>query len=138
MAAGGGRGDGKMVVTEEATVRVMIADDDFDMRLLVRATLGSDDRLDVVAEAEDGTGALEQFRSLRPDVCILDYRMPGLSGLEAASQILAEQPDAKILLFSAYLTPEVTDAARELGVGCLRKDLFMDLPDTVVELARAS
>ena len=119
-------------------MRVMIADDDFDMRLLVRATLGGDDRLDVVAEAEDGTGALELFRSAQPDVCILDYRMPGLSGLEAATQILAEAPDAKILLFSAYLTPEVTDAAEKLGVGCLRKDLFMDLPDTVVELARAS
>ena len=127
-----------MVVTEEATVRVMIADDDFDMRLLVRATLGGDDRLDVVAEAEDGTGALEQFRASNPDVCILDYRMPGLSGLEAATQILAEAPDTKILLFSAYLTPEVTNAAARLGVGCLRKDLFMDLPDTVVELARAS
>ena len=126
-----------MLVTEERTVRVMIADDDFDMRLLVRATLGGDARLDVVAEAEDGAGALEQFRVAKPDVCILDYRMPGLSGLEAASRILAEQPDAKILLFSAYLTPEVTDAARELGVGCLRKDLFMDLPETVVELAKA-
>ena len=125
-------------MTEEATVRVMIADDDFDMRLLVRATLGGDQRLDVVAEAADGQLAIEAFRSAMPDVCILDYRMPGLSGLEAATQILAENPDAKILLFSAYLTAEVTDAARELGVGCLRKDAFMDLPEAVVELVRAS
>ena len=119
-------------------MRVMFADDDFDMRLLLRATLGSDDRLDVVAEAEDGTLAVEAFRSSAPDVCILDYRMPGMSGLEAARRILAEQPDAKILLFSAFLTPEVTDAAERLGVGCMRKDLFMDLPETVLELAQAS
>ena len=122
----------------EGAVRVMFADDDFDMRLLLRATLGSDDRLDVVAEAEDGTLAVEAFRSSAPDVCILDYRMPGMSGLEAARRILAEQPDAKILLFSAFLTPEVTDAAERLGVGCMRKDLFMDLPETVLELAQAS
>ena len=123
---------------EDEAVRVMIADDDFDMRLLLRATLGTDDRLDVVAEAEDGTLALQAFRSTDPDVCVLDYRMPGMSGLETASKILAERPDAKILLFSAFLTPEVTDEAERLGVGCLRKDLFMDLPDTVYRMVQAS
>ena len=125
------------MMTLEDTVRVMIADDDFDMRLLVRATLGGELGLDVVAEAEDGPGALEAFRSSQPDVCVLDYRMPGLTGLEAAEQILAEQPAAKVLIFSAYLTPEITDSAAVLGLRCLRKDLFMDLPSTLLELVRA-
>ncbi|HEU5084084.1 MAG TPA: response regulator transcription factor [Acidimicrobiales bacterium] len=125
-------------MTLQDIVRVMIADDNFDMRLLVRATLGGDSRLDVVAEAEDGTGAVEAFRELQPDVCVLDYRMPGMSGLEAGTQILAEQPDAKVLLFSAYLTPEITDAADQLGMRCLRKDLFMDLPTAVMELANGA
>ena len=125
-----------MTATDQAAVRVMIADDDFDMRLLVRATLGGDNRLDVVAEAEDGTLAVDAFLTSRPEVCILDYRMPGLSGLEAARRILAEQPSTKILLFSAYLTPEITAAAEELGVGCLRKDLFMQLPEAVFQLGR--
>lgn len=124
------------MMTLQDTVRVMVADDNFDMRLLVRATLGGDARLDVVAEAEDGTAALEAFRSTRPDVCVLDYRMPGLTGLEAGTRILEEDPDARLLLFSAYLTPEITDAADVLGMRCLRKDLFMDLPTVVVELAR--
>lgn len=126
------------MMTIQETVRVMIADDNFDMRLLVRATLGGDARLDVVAEAEDGTAALDTFRDVRPDVCVLDYRMPGLSGLEAGTQILAEAPAAKVLLFSAYLTPEITEAADELGMRCLRKDLFMDLPAAVVEMARGA
>lgn len=124
------------MMTLQDTVRVMIADDNFDMRLLVRATLGGDARLDVVAEAEDGTTAVDAFRATRPDVCVLDYRMPGLDGLEAAAQILTEDPDTKVLLFSAYLTPEITDAADALGMRCLRKDLFMELPAAVVELAR--
>ncbi len=123
------------MTTMEDTVRVLIADDDFDMRLLLRATLGGELGIDVVAEAEDGPGALEAFRSSRPDVCVLDYRMPGLTGLEAAEQILAEQPGAKVLLFSAYLTPEITDSAELLGLRCLRKDLFMDLPTTLLALA---
>jgi two-component system nitrate/nitrite response regulator NarL len=125
------------MMTLQDTVRVMIADDNFDMRLLVRATLGGDARLDVVAEAEDGTTALDAFRSTQPDVCVLDYRMPGLTGLEVGTQILEEDPSAKVLLFSAYLTPEITDAADLLGMRCLRKDLFMDLPIAVVELARS-
>lgn len=124
------------MMTVQDTVRVLIADDNFDMRLLVRATLGADARLDVVAEAEDGSAALDAFRAARPDVCVLDYRMPGLTGLEAGTQIIAEDPDVKILLFSAYLTPEITDSADRLGMRCLRKDLFMDLPTVVVELAR--
>ena len=124
------------MMTLQDTVRVMIADDNFDMRLLVRATLGGDARLDVVAEAEDGTSALNAYRSTRPDVSVLDYRMPGLTGLEVGTQILEEDPDARVLLFSAYLTPEITDAADQLGILCLRKDLFMDLPVAVVELAR--
>jgi two-component system, NarL family, response regulator DesR len=123
------------MMTLQDTVRVLIADDNFDMRLLVRATLGGDVRVDVVAEAEDGLDALTAFRESRPDVCVLDYRMPGLTGLEAAGEILAEAPETRVLLFSAYLTPEITDAADELGVRCLRKDLFMELPTVVVELA---
>lgn len=124
------------MMTLQDTVRVMIADDNFDMRLLVRATLGGDARLDVVAEAEDGTAALDAFRTTRPDVCVLDYRMPGMTGLEAGTQILAEDPDTKVLLFSAYLTPDITEVADRLGMRCLRKDLFMDLPTAVMELAR--
>jgi two-component system nitrate/nitrite response regulator NarL len=124
------------MMTLQDTVRVMIADDNFDMRLLVRATLGGDARLDVVAEAEDGTAALDAYRSTRPDVSVLDYRMPGLTGLEVGTRILEEDPEARILLFSAYLTPEITDAADGLGILCLRKDLFMDLPVAVVDLAR--
>ena len=118
------------------TVRVMIADDNFDMRLLVRATLGGDARVDVVAEAEDGDAALEAFRTAEPDVCVLDYRMPGLSGLEAGTKMIEERPQTKVLLFSAYLTREITDAADAMGMRCLRKDLFMELPAAVVELAR--
>jgi len=126
------------MMTLQDTVRVLIADDNFDMRLLVRATLGGDARVDVVAEAEDGAAAVEASRTSEPDVCVLDYRMPGLTGLEAGARILQERPETKVLLFSAYLTPEILEAAAQLGMRCLRKDLFMELPGAVVELASPS
>lgn len=127
-----------MATAENGAVRVMIVDDDSDMRLLLRATLGSDERVDIVAEAADGNGAVDAFRSATPDVCILDYRMPGLDGLEAAAQILGESPGTTILLFSAFLTGEVAEAAESLGVRCVRKDAFMDLPAEVVRLVNGS
>ena len=122
------------MMTLQATVRVMIADDDSDMRLLVRTTLGGDDRLEVIGEAADGPSAVELFRGIRPDACILDYRMPGLSGIEAARAILAEDPDMPILLFSAFLDEEINAAAAELGLHCLRKDLFMALAGEVLAI----
>ena len=70
---------------------------------------------EVVAEAEDGTTAVDAFRSTRPDVSVLDYRMPGLDGLEAATQILAEDPDG---IVAPYLMSGGTDAKhfRKLGM----------------------
>jgi DNA-binding NarL/FixJ family response regulator len=115
-------------------VRVLIADDNADMRLLARATLGVDGRVVVVAEAEDGTAAVDAFRDATPDVCVLDQQMPGLNGLEAAQAILAERPGTQVLLFSAFLTDELTDEAGSMGVRCLRKDLIADLPDVIIDL----
>ena len=127
--------DDMTMMTRHDVVRVLVADDDFDMRLLVKATVGNDGMIEIVGEAADGTAAVEAFRQSQAHVCVLDYRMPGLSGIEAAEQILGEAPETKVLLFSAYLTPEVTAAAEALGVRCLRKDAFMDLPSIILELA---
>lgn len=125
----------EMSTTTQATLRVMIADDDADMRQLVGAVLGNDPRVDVVADAEDGAAAVRSFGESLPDVCVLDHQMPGLTGLQAAERILADRPDTKVLLFSAAMTTEITEAARVLGVRCLRKDRVMDLPDTIVAMA---
>ncbi|SFR29695.1 DNA-binding response regulator, NarL/FixJ family, contains REC and HTH domains [Lentzea waywayandensis] len=68
-------------------IRVLLADDETMVRAGVRAILGSDPELDVVAEASDGREAIDLALKHRPDVVLLDIRMPRLDGLEAASEL---------------------------------------------------
>jgi DNA-binding NarL/FixJ family response regulator len=110
--------------------RALIVDDDDDMRFLVRVLIeAANEGLAVAAEARNATEAVDQWRAHRPDVVVLDNRMPGRSGLEVAAEILAEQPDQSIILFSAYLDDETMARADELGVrACLSKDHYDELP----------
>ena len=65
------------------TVRVLIADDDDLMRAGLKAVLSSDDEIEVMGEAGDGRSAIQQARAGRPDVVLMDVRMPDLDGISA-------------------------------------------------------
>jgi DNA-binding NarL/FixJ family response regulator len=110
--------------------RALIVDDDDDMRFLVRVLIeAANEGLAVAAEARNGEEAVERWREHRPDVVVLDNRMPGRSGLEVAAEILAEQPDQSIILFSAFLDEDTLAQADALGVrACLSKDHYDELP----------
>jgi DNA-binding NarL/FixJ family response regulator len=110
--------------------RALIVDDDDDMRFLVRVLIeAANEGLAVAAEARNAEEAVDRWREHRPDVVVLDNRMPGRSGLEVAAEILAEQPDQSIILFSAYLDDETVRQAGALGVrACLSKDHYDQLP----------
>ncbi|HMC36594.1 MAG TPA: response regulator transcription factor [Actinomycetota bacterium] len=82
---------------------VLVVDDEADIRFVVRRMIeGMESETPVVHEASTGDEAIEVWRVLQPDVIVLDQRMPGLSGLETAAKILAEQPAQRIILFTAY------------------------------------
>lgn len=106
---------------------VLIADDEPEIRFLVRRLLvGEPDPWEIVGEATSGSEAIERWRELRPDVIVLDQRMPGLSGLETAALILAEHPAQAIILFIAFGNGDVCERATEVGVrACVGKS---DLP----------
>src|SRR2546428_2591397 len=90
----------------------LIVDDEEDMRFLMRSTIeAANEGLEVAAEARDGFEAVERWRELQPDIVVMDNRMPGLTGLEAARRILAEDPTQSIILFSAFLNDEVRRTA---------------------------
>jgi DNA-binding NarL/FixJ family response regulator len=98
------------------TVRVLIVDDEPDLRLLLRTMLSLDPRIEIAGEAGDGGRGLELYHELRPDVLVLDQRMPVLEGLEVAALVLAEDPEQLIVLISAYLDDGMRSEANDLGV----------------------
>jgi DNA-binding NarL/FixJ family response regulator len=110
--------------------RALIVDDDDDMRFLVRVLIeAANEGLAVAAEARNATEAVDRWREHQPDVVVLDNRMPGRSGLDVAAEILAEQPDQSIILFSAYLDDETVLRADALGIrACLSKEDYDQLP----------
>jgi DNA-binding NarL/FixJ family response regulator len=86
----------------ELKIRIMLVEDHILMRMgLISATRIEPDMV-VVAEAEDGQQALESFRKHRPDVVIVDLRLPGMSGLELIKALRLESKDVKVLVLTNY------------------------------------
>ena len=116
-------------------LKVLVSvEDDPDMRFLIRTVLSNDGRLTVESEAETAVDAIEAVRTTQPDLVILDHFILGRPfGLEAAPEIKAASPTAKILLFSSH--DLAVEARREPAIdGFLRKDHIDKLLDTVREL----
>lgn len=83
-------------------VRVVLADDTDDIRLLTRMALDGDGGFEVVGEAGTGTEALALVRELTPDVIVLDLAMPEMDGLQALSKIREESPGTQVVVMSAF------------------------------------
>jgi DNA-binding NarL/FixJ family response regulator len=83
-------------------VRVLLVDDDHLMRAGLRSVLSSDETIDVIGEAADGREAVEGARELRPDVVLMDVRMPNLDGIAATREILAAWSDAKVVILTTF------------------------------------
>jgi DNA-binding NarL/FixJ family response regulator len=83
-------------------VRVLLVDDDALMRAGLDAILSSDDAVEVVGEASDGRAAVESVRQLRPDVVLMDVRMPGLDGIAATREVVALAPDTRVVILTTF------------------------------------
>ncbi|MFE0458207.1 response regulator [Kitasatospora sp. NPDC058965] len=107
----------------EPPPRVLIADDQELIRTGFRLILTARG-IDVVGEAADGVEAVALAARLRPDVVLMDIRMPGLDGLAAARQVLARQPDCRVLMLTTFDLDQYVYAALALGAsGFLLKDV---------------
>jgi CheY-like chemotaxis protein len=109
----------------------LIVDDDADLRLTLRLTLElAAEPVHVMGEAASGEEALTRWRELRPDVVILDARLPGLSGLETARRMLSEDPEQLIVLCTGLPDTATEEAAAEMGIrACLSKAELKRLPE---------
>jgi AmiR/NasT family two-component response regulator len=117
--------------------RVVIADDESIIRMDLKEMLTHAGYL-VVGEAGDGMSAVHLAREVRPDLVIMDIKMPGLDGVSAA-KILTEEQIAPVLLLTAYSQRELIDAARDAGVVAYLVKPFREgelLPAMEIALAR--
>jgi DNA-binding NarL/FixJ family response regulator len=123
---------------EDGALRMLIVDDDPDMRMLMRVTLDLDPGLAIAAEATDGDDGVAAWRTHQPDVVVLDMRMPRMTGLQAAQEILAAKPGQAIVMCSAYMDEGDREHAVALGVrACLDKYDLAELPTVVRRAASA-
>lgn len=119
-----------------AQMRVLIADDDPIIRLDLKQILENLE-YEVVAEAGDGQQAVDLARELKPDICILDVKMPVMDGIEAV-QIITDEEIAPAILLTAYSDRELVGRAKDAGVFAYLVKPFKpsDLPPAI-EVARS-
>lgn len=116
-------------------IRVVLADDEPVVRFGVKAVLATGGDIEVVAEAENGTEALDLVARHRPDVALLDIRMPGLDGLDVAARIRAHHPDTRTLVLTTFA--DDTYISRALGEGAAGFVLKTGDPQEIIAGVRA-
>jgi DNA-binding NarL/FixJ family response regulator len=106
------------------TIKVLIADDQALVRAGFRMILETDPDVRVVAEADEGAGAVEAALRTRPDIALMDIRMPGMDGLEATRRIMAAPSPPRVLILTTFdLDEYVFDALAAGASGFLLKDV---------------
>ena len=114
-------------------IRVLIADDQSLVRTGFKMILDAQSGIEVIGEAGDGAAALTMARTLRPDVVLMDVRMPGTDGITATGQITAELPGTRILILTTFDLDDYVHAGLRAGAsGFLLKDV--PAPDLVAAI----
>ena len=113
----------------------MIADDHFVVRMGLAAVVNTQPDMSVIGEATNGKQAVEMYRQHRPDVVLMDVRMPEMDGIEAITAIRKDYPDSRIIVLTTYDGDE--DIYRALQAGARAYLLKDSLRDGLVEAIRA-
>ena len=96
-------------------IRLLVVDDHFFVRMGLTGSLNAEPDIRVVAEADNGTQALKMFREHKPDVVIMDGRLPGMSGVETLTALRREFPNARVLMLSVDEGEEDVYRAMQAG-----------------------
>jgi len=116
---------------ESCPVSVLIADDHSIVRRGISALLATEPSIRVVGEARDGREAINKYKTLQPDVILMDMVMPGMDGLEAIRHLIEYQPEIRILVLTSFASIEmILPAIRAGALGYLLKD---SSPDELVD-----
>ena len=105
------------------TVRVLIADNQTLFRSGLAKLLAEDPRITICGQAADGTDAVTKSLALKPEVILMDLKMPGMDGVEATAKIVAAQPETKVLILTTFDTDTFVLQALKAGAsGYVLKD----------------
>jgi len=116
-----------MATAQLATARIMVVDDQNLFRSGLVRLLEADPRVQVVGQAVDGLDVIKKVTSLKPDVILMDLKMPNLDGIEATRRVVAEHPEVKILILTTFDTDSyVLQALRAGASGYVLKDAQID------------
>jgi DNA-binding NarL/FixJ family response regulator len=110
-------------------VRVVVVDDDEDLRTLIEVMIDQDSRFRLVGAAQDGVEAVSLVARLQPDAVILNVRLPGLDGIDALPLLRRRAPKAKMVAYSAFADPWTLAAVLQAGA-----DTYLDVSATWSEL----
>jgi len=114
-------------------IRVLVVEDNQVFREALELLLGLRSDMEVVASVTDGTDAAEVAARVRPDVVLMDYRLPGLDGVQATRAVKKACPDAAVVCLTASANLRERDALTDAGaVACLRKDDGLDAIVTAI------
>jgi DNA-binding NarL/FixJ family response regulator len=117
-------------------IRVLIADDHRLFGQALEAILATDDRLEVVGHAGDGSEAVQLALSVQPEVILMDISMPIMDGFQATKQIRKQRPEARVIMLTGSNSRIDVDRAREAGAaGYVTKDrIAAELIDAILEV----
>jgi two-component system, chemotaxis family, chemotaxis protein CheY len=96
--------------------RILVVDDNPSVRLYLRRILEQQDDWWVCDEARNGQEAVDRVKQNRPDLIVLDFQMPVMNGLDAARVIKQLSPDTPILMVTLYLSKQLAEEARKVGI----------------------
>ncbi len=113
------------VLTPTLPIRVMVVDDHPPMRMGLVALVNSQPGMQVIAEASDGAEAIESYGDVKPDIVLMDLRMPDIGGVEAILAICKRHPDARVIVLSTYDLDEDIHRAIQSGA---KSYLLKDMP----------
>ena len=118
-------------------IRLLLVEDNQVFREALELLLGLRDDIEVVATVAEGSAAADAVRTHRPDVVLMDYRLPGIDGVQATKAVREAAPEVAVVCLTASANMREVDALYEAGVvACLSKD--QELDEIVAAIRRAA
>lgn len=105
---------------------ILIVDDSRVSRMMIKGIIETGSPAAKIREAENGDDAIRLVASQKPDICFVDFNMPGMDGLETCAQIIKTCPHSKLNLLTANIQESIRNRAMELGVNFISKPITAD------------